>query len=46
MKDKDKYQGQRDYIPGWNLDTHYIERRRIYNALSKESVREFVGHKS
>ena len=26
MKDKDKYQGQSDYILGWNLDALRIER--------------------
>ncbi len=32
MKDKNKYHGQRDYIPGWNLDALRIERHKEYSS--------------
>jgi hypothetical protein len=47
MKDKDKYQGQRDYTHGWNLDTLRIERHtdlinKAYNFAKKIEVHQMV----
>jgi len=33
MKDKDRYQVQRDYIPGWNLDALRIERHNLFMTM-------------